>query len=178
MSNTKKTLSVKESRLTLSEVMERRALDKFPVPAEYQRKPIHKRLWEDLMGSVPSTWFLAGELPLLKAYINTLAKLEKVQASLFDEPVLIETMRGDAKANPYFTVMAQLQSLCTQMAVKLRLTPSMRFDPSRAEKARKDAKALDEAANANSHDQVRNPRAGLLFGRGIGSADDDDHLLN
>lgn len=177
MSNTKKSLSVKDSRLTLSEVMERRALDKYPVPTEYKRKPVHKRLWEELMGSVPSTWFLAGEIPLLKAYINTLAKLEKVQAGLFDEPVLIETMRGDAKANPYFAVMAQLQSLCTQMAVKLRLTPSMRFDPSRAEKARKDAQNLDNTDKAQSRDQVQNPRAGLLFGRGIGSAD-DDQLLN
>jgi len=176
MSNTKKSLSVKDSRLTLSEVMERRAIDKFPVPSEYKRKPIHKKLWEDLMSSVPSTWFLAGEIPLIKAYINTLAKLEAAQAQMFEEPILIENARGNAQANPYFGVVAQMQSTCTQMAVKLRLTPSSRFDPSRAEKARKDAKHLDEADKAQSRDQIKNPRAGLLFGRGVGSADDDPIL--
>lgn len=177
MSNTKKTQSVKSGRILLSELQHRIALEKYPLPVEFKRRPIHTQLWEDLMGSVPETWFIPAELPLIKAYIRSLAKLEAMQANLDSEHPVIEGMKGNAMANPFFSVMNQLQNSCAGMAAKLRLTPSMRFDPSRMATAKKEADDRREANRAGSRDAVQNPRAGLLFGRGTLN-EEDDPVLN
>lgn len=89
--------------------------------------------WRNIVESLPATWFRPSDLPLLAAYCKAAARHDAAVARLETEEPVIENVRtGGQQPNANFKIIGQSCMLMAQLAVRLRLCPSSRYDEKKA----------------------------------------------
>jgi len=96
--------------------------------------------WQEIMASLPANFFRAGDGPLLGAYCTAMSFYEQAAIQIQLEGIVIDDGKR-RMAHPAKDILTSQASAMAQMAVKLRLCPSARYDE-------KQAKTKTPATNA------------------------------
>lgn len=92
--------------------------------------------WRNVVASLPADWFRPSDLPLLAAYCKVAARHDAAVARLENEEPVIENVRtGGQQPNANFRIIQQCVMQMAQLATKLRLCPSARYDRQKANTA-------------------------------------------
>ena len=97
--------------------------------------------WRNVVDSLPADWFRPSDLPQLAAYCKAAAQQDAAHARLADEDAVEMNAAGTRVPNPNFRIIAACTQQMAQLAGKLRLCPSARYDEKKAARAGKDAPA-------------------------------------
>ena len=101
---------------------------------------LQQEAWNEIVDSVPSDWFRPSDVGLLVAFCIASTMHKKAQLLVESEGMTIEDHHGNMKPHPAFTIMNQQTVVMANMAVKLRLCPSARYDKTKAGKELRDVK--------------------------------------
>jgi phage terminase small subunit len=97
--------------------------------------PAEADYWRNIVDSLPPTWFRPSDFPLLAAYCKAAARHDAAIARLDDEePTYSNPRTGASALNPNFRVISMCIAQMAQLAGKLRLCPSARYDPQKGER--------------------------------------------
>ena len=87
-----------------------------------------RRVWDEIVNSLPADYFRPGDGPLLAAYcvatVFFVRAMEEVQAH---GPMILNPDNGRYYANPAQQLLVTQTSAMAGLAVKLRLCPSARY---------------------------------------------------
>jgi hypothetical protein len=91
-------------------------------PADLDRN--ERELWLGIVESQPAKWFQPASLPLLKTYVQTTIRLEKIQRQLSDEMNTIPF--PEQKVGRLTRIHNSMVQQCSSLARNLKLTPLSR----------------------------------------------------
>lgn len=118
------------------------------VPAFAQRleppahlTPEQAQEWREIVDSLPGDYFRPGDVPLLAAFCVASALYKGAARMIQDEGMVQHDDRGRPFAHPAATILTSQASSLAQMAVKLRLCPSARYDAQKRQTKGKQAGA-------------------------------------
>jgi P27 family predicted phage terminase small subunit len=83
--------------------------------------------WKLIVDSMPADYFLAGDVPLLTAFVIASAIYKQAAKQVADEGLTVTDDRGRPYANPLCQVMASQASSMSTLSTKLRLCQSARY---------------------------------------------------
>jgi|SRR5690606_17158381 len=110
-----------EDRLTVVSATAQR-LEPHHSLTEQQRK-----LWQEIVDSLPADFFRPGDVPLLAAYCKAWSFYLLACAEIEANGVTLQDERGKRFANPAQQMVVTQASAMAQLATKLRLAPSSRY---------------------------------------------------
>ena len=84
-------------------------------------------LWNEIVESLPTDFFRAGDLPLLEAYV-----ISATHKRQLDEKLNAEGLMFDGEVHPALRISRDEATLMASLAVKLRLCQSSRTRPESA----------------------------------------------
>lgn len=85
-------------------------------------------VWREVVNSLPANYFRPSDEPLLAAYCTSTACYREAAEIVGRDGMILENDRGTKYANPANAMMLAHASSMAQLAVKLRLCPSARYD--------------------------------------------------
>jgi phage terminase small subunit len=95
--------------------------------------PAEADYWRNIVDSLPPTWFRPSDLPLLAAYCKAAARHDAAVDRLGGEQDIYENTRtGVQMPNANYRIISQCIAQMAQLAGKLRLCPSARYDEGKA----------------------------------------------
>jgi P27 family predicted phage terminase small subunit len=106
--------------------------------------PEQKKEWRAITNSLPADYFKPSDVPLLAAFCCAATFYKQAAAEVARDGVTVEVVgKGRRMAHPAANMLVTQSSAMAQLAVKLRLCPSSRYDEKTAAtkaNASKDAK--------------------------------------
>ena len=98
--------------------------------------------WHAIVDSLPADWFRPADISLLAAYCTASAIYKQARQAIEEHGIMImDPAKGRYYANPAQTLLSTQASAMAQMAVKLRLCPSARYEAKKAGAAGAGAKS-------------------------------------
>ena len=91
--------------------------------------------WQNIVRALPGDWFDAADLLLLTIYCQAIAQHESVCGALQGESLVLEAANGRQYRNPLLAIQDAAARRMLNIAAKLRLTPSSRYDAKKANTA-------------------------------------------
>jgi len=88
--------------------------------------------WRAIVDSLPADYFRPGDIPLLAAFCSASARHKQADALLDQHGLILPNERGTLVANPAASIMQSQACAMAQLAVKLRLCPSARYNEQQA----------------------------------------------
>jgi P27 family predicted phage terminase small subunit len=110
------------------------ASDLRPLPPDWLA-PACARVWEEIVNSLPASYFRPADYPMLAAYCTSTAFYREAAEIVAREGMILTSERGMKYANPANAMMLAHASAMSQLGTKLRLTPQARI--AKGEKAPK-----------------------------------------
>jgi len=95
--------------------------------------------WHQIVSSLPADYFRPGDVPLLAAFCTASAFYKEAQRLMQEQGLVLIDDRGISRAHPASQILTAQASSMAQMAVKLRLCPSSRYDKNKAAKDQRGA---------------------------------------
>jgi P27 family predicted phage terminase small subunit len=84
--------------------------------------------WREIVQSMPADYFRPSDAPLLAAFCMASAIYKQAGALIAEKGLIISDPSGRQMANPASAVLTAQASSMAQMAGKLRLCPSSRYN--------------------------------------------------
>lgn len=84
--------------------------------------------WRDIVSSLPADYFRPSDVALLAAFCTASAVYKQARALIAEKGLVIADERGKLTANPASQILTAQASSMAQMAGKLRLCPSSRYN--------------------------------------------------
>lgn len=123
--------------------------DKRPSPPSGMTK-VARKLWKEIVASLPSTHFRPGDYPLLRDYCEAESTILRMRSAIEQEGDFVPGARGGTVAHPGYAVITASSSAKSMLATKLRLCANSRL-------------SNDKAAREKIEEPV-SKRKGLMFG--------------
>ena len=98
-----------------------------PLPAPGELSPSAKKLWDDIVSSLPGDFFRPGDLPLLRAYVVAADRKNTIDAHVLADGIIIA-----GEPHPGLKLSHAEASIMGMLAGKLRLCQSSRTRPESA----------------------------------------------
>jgi P27 family predicted phage terminase small subunit len=111
-----------------------------------------RKIWKEIVDSLPPGWFLKGAYRLLFAYCEAAAVHADACAIIKKLGLLLKNSVGGVKTNPAISIQTAKAGEMAMLASKLRLSPSAYRDKS--------------AAGTEGRERPQSKRAGMMFGDG------------
>jgi P27 family predicted phage terminase small subunit len=109
--------------------------------------------WHSIVDSLPADWFRPADISLLAAYCTASAIYKEAREAIEEHGIMIkDESRGRYYANPAQTLLSTQASAMAQLAVKLRLCPSSRYEAKGAGAAGRGAKQTKRPWEATGTD--------------------------
>lgn len=83
-----------------------------------------KRIFADLVASVPAAHFRPGDSDLIEQYAQAIALARQAYREIEKDGPVVE-----GKASPWVTVLEKQHRSCVALSMRLRLSPQQRTDP-------------------------------------------------
>jgi P27 family predicted phage terminase small subunit len=119
------------AELTVVQVMDDR------IPAPDGLTDAERSEWRAIVNSMPSSYFRAADIPLLRAFVAASALYNEALAMIRKDGMILTTItsgnnRVQKQAHPATKVLSEQVAIMSTMAQKLRLAPSARYSPTKA----------------------------------------------
>ena len=103
----------------------------FPNELKRPRTPsrlskVGKKLWRDIVNSLPVDWFKDSDLPLLESYCLLYSQVRECEQALETESLVITDVNGMVRPNPWHKILMDNTVKMATLATKLRLCPNAR----------------------------------------------------
>lgn len=91
-----------------------------------------KKLWIQLVDSIPNENFMPSDMPIMETYCETLVSFRNARKMVDEQGEVITVFDDDGNVlrsavNPWSTVMGSAASKITALCTKLRMSPSSRM---------------------------------------------------
>lgn len=88
--------------------------------------------WTEIVSSLPADYFRPSDIPLLSALCTASALHKQARAFIEEKGLITVDDHGVCRPNPASQILTAQASSMAQMAGKLRLCPSSRYDEKKA----------------------------------------------
>src|SRR5262245_54186904 len=125
----------------------------FQPPADLSAKG--RQLWRDVMAIHPGSWWKPAYLPFLRAYVDAVLAIERLDGEIAKEGEVIKSKTGGCYLSPRVCVRDRERLHMMQMAVKLKISPDKAEPEAPADRRAKARGAAIAHAAASSIDESR-----------------------
>ena len=98
--------------------------DRFPPPLHIPY--VGRRLWKELLDSLPIDWFITADLPMLELYCTAYAEYLDYRKRAIDSGEVYEDEKGVLRINPYWLMAEKQKNFMMQLSTKLKFTVKSR----------------------------------------------------
>jgi len=111
---------------SVADVKGLRALrSRLDVPADFD--DAQRARWKEIVDSLSADFFRPADVPLLRAYVIAATFFDDAAKRMKDDGIVLKSDKGNWQAHPAHAVLTSQASAMAQLAVKLRLCPSSRY---------------------------------------------------
>jgi P27 family predicted phage terminase small subunit len=111
---------------SVADVKGLRALrSRLDVPADFDEAQTAR--WKGIVDSLAADFFRPADVPLLRAYVIAATFFDDAAKRMKVDGIVLQNERGNWQAHPAHAVLTSQASAMAQLAVKLRLCPSSRY---------------------------------------------------
>ncbi|MFK7844687.1 MAG: P27 family phage terminase small subunit [Rhodothermales bacterium] len=89
--------------------------------------PAESEIWLMVVDACSAEHFKQSDIPLMVSYCQAYVQLQRAAKQLKSEPLVIPTDGGSTKVNPIVSVHKSLSGTVSNLAMRLRLSPSTRI---------------------------------------------------
>lgn len=108
-----------------------------------------RRLWNEIVDSLPSSHFRPADRPLLRDFCEADATIQRMREAIEKDGDFVQGLRGGQVAHPGYAQIVAHGNLKSMLATKLRICANSRLSNDKA---------------AREVEQPKSKRAGLMFG--------------